>query len=67
MYHALRARALRDLNGQRCKAEAAEGARNALDGQLGATHAQSIATIIYFEQHKASYLNGLTTGTIAGH
>ncbi len=51
---------LRDITRQLHEAEVAAGrARDALDGLLKATQAKGIAINSYFEQRKASYLNGL--------
>lgn len=51
---------LRDITRQLHEAEVAAGrARDALDSQLKATQARGIAINSYFEQRKASYLNGL--------
>jgi hypothetical protein len=51
---------LRDITRQLHEAEVAAGrAKDALDGQLKATQARGIAINSYFEQRKASYLNGL--------
>jgi hypothetical protein len=51
---------LRDIIRELHEAEVAAGrARDALDGLLKATQASGIAIISYFEQRKASYLNGL--------
>lgn len=51
---------LRETIRQMHEAEVAAGrARDALDGQLKATQARGMAINSYFEQRKASYLNGL--------
>jgi hypothetical protein len=51
---------LRDIVRQMHEAEVAAGrARDALDSQLKATQARGIAINSYFEQRKASYINGL--------
>lgn len=51
---------LRDVTRRLHEAEVAAGrARDALDGLLKATQARGIAIDSYFEQRKASYLNGL--------
>ena len=51
---------LRDIIREQHEAEVAAGrARDALDGLLKATQARGMAINAYFEQRKASYINGL--------
>ena len=52
---------LRDIIRRQHEAQVAAGrAQDALDGLLKATQAKGLAVNSYFEQRKASYLNGLT-------